>query len=213
MNDRTAFIDFERFVKWLHDNTDLIGEDYDKLFKKNTAKAWRKYYKMPSDRSLKDVNKLISSSNEKFSKIDGLDLLICANNSKDHNRGTSKKLPSITSTGKKVLMLLILGRLIDEDNQQGFLTATQERNSNVWKYLSQFNKSNSPVEVYHYFPGRTVSCEQLCAIRENYRNGINDSAIPDGLNELVRVGLVKCVGNNLYKLDFKGCQRFLERNK
>ena len=213
MNERTTFIDFERFVKWIHDNTDLIGEDYRKMFKGTTAKAWRKYEKMPSDRLLNDVNALIPSSEEKFTKIDGLDLLICANNSKDHNRRKNKTLPSITSTGKKVLILLILGRLIDEDDEQGFLTATEEKNSDVWKYLSQFNKSHSFAETYYYFPGRTVSCEQLCAIRRNYRNGINDAAIPDGLKELERVGLVECVGNNLYKLNFNGCKKFLEENK
>lgn len=213
MNDKTTFIDFERFVKWVHDNTSLIGKDYNKDFKDSTAKTWRKYQKMPSDRLLMDVNNFISSPNEKFTKIDGLDLLICANNAKDHNRGKNKKFPSITSTGKKVLMLLVLGRLIDEDDEQGFLTATEEKNYDVWKYLSSFNKSNSPAEIYYYFPGRTVSCEQLCSIRKNYRNGIKDTAIPDGLKELERVRLVKCVGENLYKLDFNGCKKFLDQNK
>lgn len=213
MNEKTTFIDIERFLKWIGDNPHLFGKDYSAKFNENTRKTWRKCKKMPSDRVLNDINNLIAPSDEKFTKIDGLDLLICANNSKDHNTGKNKVLPSIMSTRKKVLMLLILGRLIDEDDEQGFLTATKEKNSDVWKYLSQFNRSKSLSEIYYYFPGRTVSCEQLCAIRRNYKNGINDAAIPDGLKELERVELVECVGENLYKLNFNGCKRFLEENK
>lgn len=214
MNEKTTFIDFERLTKLLYDKelNGFIGNDTNAKISITTAKNWKKYYKMPTEQNLQLINELLEPK-EKFTRIDGLDLLLCVNNAKDHNRGKNKSLPSVTSTGKKVLTLLILGRLIDEDNEQGYLTANEQKNSDVWSYLASFNKWHSKTDIFYYYPGRTVSCEQLSAIRKSYKNGINERAIPDGLKELVRVGLVKCVGKNLYKLDFNGCKKFLEENK
>ena len=210
MNNKTAFIDIERFVEWLYANSNLTGETYDKIFKKKSAQNWKTYSKFPNKTTLQDVNALIE---EKFEKIDALDLLLCANNAKDHNRGKSRRLPSITSTGKKVLTLLVLGRLIDESVKEGFFTATESKNKDVYVYLSRFNQSSSPTKIFHYYPGRTVSSEQLCSVSRKYKNGINDKAIPYGLRELEKKGLVKCVGDDLFKLDFNGCRNFLKENK
>ena len=213
MNDRTTFIDFERFVKWIYENSHLLSDYYDKPLCVNTAKTWKRYSKMPSNEILELINeKLLSKDDEKFEKIDGIDLLLCANNAKDHNRGNIETLASITSTGKKILTLLILGRIIDEDKNSNFFLATKEKNQDVWKYLSGFNKSNNSVKKYYYFPGRTVSCKQLCDVGKKYKNGIKDTAIPDGLKELENKGLVECVGKDLYKLSFNGCKNFLIEN-
>ena len=69
--------------------------------------------------------------------------------------------------------------------------------------------------MFYYLPGRTVSLTQLKSIGKSYRNGIKDTAIPNGINELVRAGLVSCVNEEkeLYKLDYMGCERFLKENK
>lgn len=214
MKDIGYFIDIERFIKWLHSNREFIGDNNKELIKTATAKEWLRYGKFPSDFYIKNINEILVQQNEKpFEKINIAELLICANNSIDINKG--QQLTTITSTGKKVLNLLLLGRVLDENNRNGFFTVTKIKDPALWEYLSGFNKSSNKGGVYYYYPGRTVSLNQLKSVGKGFKNGIKETAIPYGIRELMRVGLVLCVDKNkeLYKLNFEGCKKFLEDNK
>ncbi len=227
MNELGYFIDIERLNKWIYrhpecirrydndkDNDDITDEN--KIITKSNCKNWYKYKTFPRDNSLKDIYKKMYSVEEinlDDYRINIADLMICVNNAIDINKG--QKLQTITSTGKKVMVLLLLGRILDGNNKNGFFTATEKKDSDVWSYLASFSDYNSKTGIFYYFPGRTVSLNQLKSVGKSYKNGIKDTAIPDGIRELIRVGLVACVDEKkeLYKLDFDGCQRFLKNNK
>lgn len=213
MNEIGYFIDIERFTTWIYDNLNYVGEDENTFIRPSTCKNWLRYEKFPTDKCLEDINTLIYKSEEKFEKINIADLLICVNNAIDINKG--QKLQTITSTGKKVMVLLLLGRILDGKNKNGFFTASKNKDRDLWEYLANFNNSHNKINLFYYLPGRTVSLTQLKSIGKSYRNGIKDTAIPDGINELKRAGLVSCVNveKELYKLDYMGCERFLKANK
>ena len=213
MNEIGYFIDIERFTKWLYSNLKYVGEGENKIIGPSTCKNWLRYEKFPTDQYIEDINRLIDTPEDKFEKINIADLLICVNNTIDINKG--QKLQTITSTGKKVMILLLLGRILDGKNNNGFFTVTKTKEFHLWKYLSDFNNSPNKINLFYYFPGRTVSLNQLKSIGKSYKNGIKDAAILEGINELIRVGLVSCVNkdNELYKLDYIGCRKFMRDNK
>lgn len=213
MNEIGYFIDVERFTQWLHNNTEYVGDETLSIIRSSICKYWLRYEKFPTDKYIEDVNKLLKPNEEKFEKINIADLLICVNNTIDINKG--QKLQTITSTGKKVMVLLLLGRILDGKNKDGYFTVTQKKNFDLWNYLTSFNNSPNKIKMFYYYPGRTVSLEQLKSIGRSYKNGIKATAIPDGIVELARAGLVSCVDaqRELYKLDFNGCKKFLEENK
>ena len=115
------------------------------------------------------------------------------------------------------MMLLLLGRILDGKNKNGLFVATKDKDLNLWNYLTSFNKSNNKIKInlFYYFPGRTVSLTQLKNVGKKYRNGMKDTAIIEGIKELLRVDLVSCVDeeHELYKLNFNGCKTFLDNNK
>lgn len=213
MNEIGYFIDIERFTKWLYNNLKYVGEDENTIIRPSTCKNWLRYEKFPTDKCLDDINNLIKKPEEKFEKINIADLLICVNNAIDINKG--QKLQTITSTGKKVMVLLLLGRILDGKDKNGFFTVSKKKDFDLWEYLTNFNNSPNKINLFYYFPGRTVSLSQLRSVGKSYRNGIKDTAIPDGIKELIRAGLVSCVNveKELYKLDFMGCKNFLKDNK
>lgn len=215
MSEIGNFIDIERLSKWLYCHREYIGDNVDSLIRSSTCKNWLRYEKFPTDNYLDDINELISNPKDKFDKINVADLLICVNNAIDINKG--QKLQTITSTGKKVMMLLLLGRILDGKNKNGLFVATKDKDLNLWNYLTSFNKSNNKIKInlFYYFPGRTVSLTQLKNVGKKYRNGMKDTAIIEGIKELLRVDLVSCVDeeHELYKLNFNGCKTFLDNNK
>lgn len=213
MNELGYFIDIERFIIWLYSNKKYIGEDENTFIRPSTCKNWLRYQKLPNDKYLKDVNAKINEKDENFEKINIAELLICANNAIDINKG--QELPTITSTGKKVLTLLLLGRILDGQSNSGFFTATKEKDRDVWEYLSGFNNSQNKINLFYYLPGRTVSLNQLKSVGKSYKNGMKESAIPVGIKELERLNLVTGVDINkeLYKLNFAGCKEFLNNSK
>ena len=213
MNDIGYFIDIERFVNWLYCNKKYIGEDENTFIRPSTCKNWLRYQKLPNDKYINDINSKINETDNKFEKINIAELLICVNNAIDINKG--QKLQTITSTGKKVMTLLLLGRILDGQNTSGFFTATRIKDADVWEYLSGFNNSPQKINLFYYLPGRTVSLSQLKSVGKNYKNGMKESAISVGIKELERLNLVKCVeaGKELYKLNFAGCKEFLDNNR
>lgn len=213
MDDIGYFIDIERFTKWLYQNKKYVGDTAETFIRTSICKYWLRYEKFPNDRSINDINDRIQDPADKFEKINIADLLICVNNAVDINRG--QVLQSVTSTGKKVMLLILMGRILDGRNKNGFFTASKQKDTAVWEYLATFNNSHNKKDLFYYYPGRTFSLNQLMSIGKTYKNGIKDTAIPDGIRELIRVGLVSCVNENegLYKLDFNGCKKFLEANK
>lgn len=213
MNDIGYFIDIERFVNWLYCNKKYIGEDENTFIRPSTCKNWLRYQKLPNDKYINDINSKINETDNKFEKINIAELLICVNNAIDINKG--QKLQTITSTGKKVMTLLLLGRILDGQNTSGFFTATRIKDADVWEYLSGFNNSLQKINLFYYLPGRTVSLSQLKSVGKNYKNGMKESAISVGIKELERLNLVKCVeaGKELYKLNFAGCKEFLDNNR
>lgn len=213
MNDIGYFIDIERFVNWLYCNKKYIGEDENTFIRPSTCKNWLRYQKLPNDKYINDINSKINETDNKFEKINIAELLICVNNAIDINKG--QKLQTITSTGKKVMTLLLLGRILDGQNTSGFFTATRKKDTDVWEYLSGFNNSPQKINLFFYLPGRTVSLSQLKSVGKSYKNGMKESAISVGIKELERLNLVKCVeaGKELYKLNFAGCKEFLDNNR
>lgn len=213
MNDIGYFIDIERFVNWLYCNKKYIGEDENTFIRPSTCKNWLRYQKLPNDKYINDINSKINETDNKFEKINIAELLICVNNAIDINKG--QKLQTITSTGKKVMTLLLLGRILDGQNTSGFFTATRIKDADVWEYLSGFNNSPQKINLFYYLPGRTVSLSQLKSVGKSYKNGMKESAISVGIKELERLNLVKCVeaGKELYKLNFAGCKEFLDNNR
>lgn len=213
MNEIGYFIDIERFIQWIYENNQLIGETEEKIIRPSICKEWKRYVKFPNDNSLNDVNSQITDESLKFEKINIADLLVCINNAKDIHRG--QDLETITSTGKKVMLLILMGRILDGKDKNGYFTATEKKDFEVWNYLSNFNNSKKKIDAFYYFPGRAFSLEQLKSISRAYKNGINEPAIPTGIEELVRNDLVVCIDKKkeLYKLNFNGCRKFLKRNK
>lgn len=213
MNDIGYFIDIERFVNWLYCNKKYIGEDENTFIRPSTCKNWLRYQKLPNDKYINGINSKINETNNKFEKINIAELLICVNNAIDINKG--QKLQTITSTGKKVMTLLLLGRILDGQNTSGFFTATRIKDADVWEYLSGFNNSLQKINLFYYLPGRTVSLSQLKSVGKSYKNGMKESAISVGIKELERLNLVKCVeaDKELYKLNFAGCKEFLDNNR
>lgn len=213
MNDIGYFIDIERFVNWLYCNKKYIGENENTFIRPSTCTNWLRYQKLPNDKYINDINSKINETNNKFEKINIAELLICVNNAIDINKG--QKLQTITSTGKKVMTLLLLGRILDGQNTSGFFTATRIKDADVWEYLSGFNNSLQKINLFYYLPGRTVSLSQLKSVGKSYKNGMKESAISVGIKELERLNLVKCVeaDKELYKLNFAGCKEFLDNNR
>lgn len=213
MNDIGYFIDIERFVNWLYCNKKYIGEDENTFIRPSTCKNWLRYQKLPNDKYINDINSKINETDNKFEKINIAELLICVNNAIDINKG--QKLQTITSTGKKVMTLLLLGRILDGQNTSGFFTATRIKDADVWEYLSGFNNSPQKINLFYYLPGRTVSLSQLKSVGKSYKNGMKESAISVGIKELERLNLVKYVeaDKELYKLNFAGCKEFLDNNR
>ena len=210
------FIDIERLIRWTFDNDALFGDGPEYIAGDSFLKNWRRYEDFPRDDSIELINANLKKDELSFQKINIAQLMICINNAKDHNRGKEANLCPITSTGKKVITMLLLGRLLDGKNKNGFFTATKEKDVDVYEYLSQTAKfPNKKTIAYYYFPGRTVSFNQLCELSKSYQNGITSKGIYRGLLRLMDIGLVECVDKDkdLYKLSFAGCEKFLEKNK
>lgn len=207
------FIDIERFIKWTNNNKKKFGSVETHDFGENTLKKWRRYEVLPDRGSLETVNKILDKGEKSFERINIADMLICVNNAKDHNRGKNVELTSITSTGKKVMTLFLLGRILDGKNENGFLIASKEKDRGVYEYLDRISQGNQSSKRYYYLPGRTVSYKQLCDLSKDYKNGVTTQGIYIGLLFLQEIGLIECVGKDLYKLSFDGCKEFLEKNK
>lgn len=223
MNELGYFMDIERFVAWTYKNSHLIAkvnrEEKNRPLNERTVNKWRKYGAMPDEKYVKIVNKYIDEE-EKFEKINIAEFLLCVNNAKDHNRGSMKKIKPVSSTGKKVLNLLLLGKMLDGcQNDSGCFTAykkaRKEKDLEVLNYLNSSYGIEKEIETYYYLPGRTVSITQLQRVGKMYENAIEPGAIIGGLKELQRVGIVECIDekNKLYKLDYRGCKLFLQTNK
>lgn len=200
------FIDIERLIQWTYHNPGVVPD--------RTMRYWRNYKKFPSDDSIDQINRNLPED-EKFKKINIAELMICINNAKDHNRGNKSDLVAITSTAKKVITMMLLGRIVDWGGKDSALNITEEKHNDVYKYLSQFTvkSTGGGMDVYHYIPGRTVSFNQLCEFSKCYKNGMTSQGISYGLKKLCEIKLVECVGQDLYKLNFDGCMEFLNQNK
>lgn len=212
MESNDCFMDIERFVKWTYDNSDLFsrGNNLGK-FSENVKKQWRRYEKLPLN-TLKEINDNYLRGYDRFDCIKISELIFCISIAKDHNRGNVIEYGSITSTGKKVMLLFLLGRQIDSDNlDEAIFTVYENKDDALYNYL----KGNGDVKTFYYFPGRTVSYKQLCELGNAFKNNITASGVEGGLEDLVDIGLVSCVDENekLYKLDFNECKAFLEHNK
>ena len=213
------FIDIERLIKWIHANRELVKEllwDKGNTEEPNRIKKWKRYENFLSDYYLGLINDSLAEKEKKFEKINIAELMVCINNAKDHNRGNRhSELSPITSTGKKVMTMLLLGRIIDWAGEDGCFQTTEDNHPEVFAYLASFSSRPKKNGKYYYFPGRTVSYNQLCEFSKDYKNGITSRGIYGGLMRLVDIGLVECVDKEkeLYKLSFEGCKKFLEKNK
>ena len=223
MDANNTFIDIERFAKWAHNNPKCFyGKDEPSnpnKYTETTRINWETYKKMPI-KTLEDINLNYLNGEKKFETINIPDFILCANMSKDHNRGNSGcENKPLSSTGKKVLMMLLLARNIGDNIEDSPVTVKQSFSDPLYKYLSRNGDHHN---IYYYFPGRTVSFLQLNKLAERYKNKITSSGIKIGLQELIDRDLVKMVidkklcitkMNELFKLDFDGCYKFINENK
>ena len=215
MESLNCFMDVERFVKWTYDNPDLFYEDAfdaNRPFSVSTRKNWRRYKKLPIQ-YLEMINEFHLNGAAPFEMISIADFMLCITLAKDHNRGKTDLVNApISSTGRKVLMLLLLGRMVENDSEMdSAFSVKKAKGDPLYEYL---RGEKGEVNSFDYFPGRTVSFEQLARLGSKYRNNITRTGVAEGLKELVGRGLVECVDeeNKLYKLDFDGCKKFLDDN-
>ena len=228
MSDKLGyFIDIEIFIKYTFEYEDVFysekeQSDEGKLFSNTTKKNWRTYKKFPSEKNLVDLHKYIFEissdrviEKENFKSISISELIFCINNAKDHTRGNEKNgyMP-ITSTGKKLMNVLLLGRL-NSDKNYNFICQKSNSDKNMdelYKYL--INKNFCSGEQINYYPGRTVSIKQIDKFLSKYENKITYKGIEVGLNQLSEIGLIRIVDSkkNFYKLDFHGCRQFLKKS-
>ena len=228
MDANITFIDIERFAalirdhkkEWFYERKEIPNGRYSP----STRDSWLKFKKVPT-KEIKIINAKLEKK-DRFETINLADLLIRVNLTKDHNRGQSSKDDkniSISSDAKKVLQLLILGRLVEDDYKNSKLTVFKDndKETELYKYLSHLCGTSS--KSYYYLPGRTVSLNQLKELaKERYSDSITDKGIEKGIAGLLNAGLVKhstnkelniSEKNELYRLDFNGCYRFLKKNK
>lgn len=216
----TYFTDIEEVVQWTYDNDNLFydknkGRDADGLLSSGTADNIRKLYTYP--------DKILEYAG--FEQINIIDLLLCINNAQDNTRPSAdSKFLHMTSTSKKVMIILLLGRVIDGDDDDGSFVILKNKANDQFKDTHQilyeyfdkkYNLSNRPrggIETIRYFPGRTVSYAQILNATKKFKNSIKDEGVQGGLDKLVEYGLVKKVGESgiLYKLDFQECKKYLE---
>lgn len=222
----THFTDIEEVVKWTYDNDNLF---YDKnnpysgneetLGQSGTADNIRKMFNYPGPQILQKGS---------FEEMNIAVLLMCINNAQDKTRpAVNREFLAMTSTSKKVINILLLGRILDGEATDGSFVVLEEKATEQYKdthqvlyeYFKEIYKlaerPNGGIKTIKYFPGRTVSYAQICNASKKFKNNIKDEGIQGGLDELVEYGFVKCVDKNkgLYKLDFKECKKFLDKCK
>lgn len=220
----TYFTDIEEVVQWTYDNESLFYDKNDPMSRKeeslgatSRADAIRKMFNYPSKEILE---------RGLFEQINIAELLLCITNAKDDTRHTeNREFLAMTSTSKKVMNILLLGRLLDGEDENGSFVVSEKKANDQYKDTHQalytyFNekyklseRSNRGIKTIKYFPGRTVSYAQICNATQKFKNSITNEGIKSGLNDLVKYRLVKCVDKSrmLYKLDFKECKKFLEK--
>lgn len=217
------FTDVERLANWCRDYSRIIRKpEYDEVgtkpFRKQTTIEWKRFETMISKKQLDKVNQYLKEGEPPFETINIADLLFCVNNAKDHNRGSEAALKPVSSTGKKILNLLLFGRMFDGNEEDGCFTAYEDKTGSkdieVVQYLRGTEEKDNQIKCYYYLPGRTVSIKQLQRVGTYFANAIKDTAYIGGLEDLRRVGIVECVDKSkeLYKLSFKGCKQFLKEN-
>jgi len=219
----TYFTDIEKVVQWTYDNKNLFYDKNDPMNKKeeslwptSRADAIRKMFNYPSAEILEQGL---------FEQINIAELLLCINNAKDDTRHTeNRSFLAMTSTSRKVINILLLGRILDGEDENGSFVVLEKKATEQYRDTHQvlynyFNekynlseRSNKGIKTVKYLPGRTVSYKQICNATRKFKNSITDAGIESGLGDLVKYGLVECVNKDsmLYKLDFNGCKEFLE---
>lgn len=202
-------IDIERFVKWTFHCDHLFYDDeieHDELFSKKARSSWRAYTKFPLKKTINEVNDHLEGEMP-FEIIDIAELIICINNAKDHSRGkiNPDQLP-ITSTGKKVMNILLLGGEMD------CFVCSDSEYSDLYQYLKK-EKACAGTKI-GYAPGRTVSAKQIDKALSKYRNKISYNGIIGGLEQLTKIGLVETIDKErvFYKLSFMGCKKFVNNS-
>lgn len=218
------FTDIEEVIQWTYDKQKLFYDKNDPvsrmeeaLWPTSRADAIRKMSNYPSVEMLeKGV----------FEQINIAELLLCINNAKDDTRpAKNREFLAMTSTSKKVINILLLGRILDGEDENGSFVVLKEKATDKYKDTHQvlyeyFDKKyklssrpNKGIKTIKYLPGRTVSYAQICNASKKFNNSITEDGIRSGLDDLVEYKLVKCVDKNgtLYKLDFKQCKKFLTK--
>ena len=220
MANTDLFIDIEKFVHWTYTYSNLFGENFTCIFSESTCKNWRSYNKFPSVKNLVNINDnyINKSSEGTFKTIVISDLIICINNAKDHNRGNTSSLLCLSSTEKKILIILLLGRFLGDADNADYFTTRKDKDAEVYEYLVKLNEPSNKtnnIKEFKYFPGRTFSYTQLCNMSTNYKNGITSKGINDGLQGLVKTQLVICIDpeKELFRLEFDKCYEFLQSCK
>ena len=228
MDANITFIDIERFAalirdhkkEWFYERKEIPNGRYSP----STRDSWLKFKKVPT-KEIKIINAKLEKKS-RFETINLADLLIRVNLTKDHTRGQTSKADnniSLCSGAKKVLQLLILGRLVEDDYKNSKLTVykNNDNETELYKYLSCLCGTVS--KGYYYLPGRSVSLNQIKELaKEKYSDSFSDKGIEKGIAGLLKAGLVKHSINNelnitekseLYHLDFNGCYSFLKKSK
>ena len=214
MSEQRYLIDIERFVRWTYDNPKLFNGE-NSVYSKSAVKEWRRYESSPSKKIIEEINSNYLNGEKPFERINIDELILCVNNAKDHN-GRLMKIDrsSIESTGKKVMIFLLLAGYVEERDKGGALACSRTKFSEVHSYLSKKKSNKMEIDTFYYIPGRCVSLKQLCEANKRYKNHITDSGMLEGLKYLEDSGLVICVDreNKLYKISFEGCKSFVNKN-
>lgn len=220
----TYFTDIEKVVQWTYDNQNLF---YDK----NNAEYGNEESLWPTSRA-DNIRKMDTYpaatilEQGHFEQINIAELLLCINNAKDSTRPSqNSEFLKMTSTSKKVINILLLGRVLDGDDSNGSFVVSAKKATNQYKDTHQVlysyfdekfklsGRPNGGIKTIKYLPGRTVSYAQICNATQKFNNSITHSGIKKGLNDLVKYGLVECVDKEemLYKLNFIECKKFLQK--
>ena len=199
-----TFMDYDSVIEFLYLESTM--ERCDKSIKgvsESTINKYRSLEKRPTEKTLAKIDPDFKPQSVEIGK-----LIVYVHS--ENNR-------EITSNGKKIFDLLILGSQI---GKKGIFESTAEYYPEVFRFLDSMCRvpnSNILYKKFHYRPGRSVSRRQIWDLGSEY--GYTRSKINAALATLMKAGLVECSHRvyedrqnrcDLFKLSASGCAKYLE---
>jgi len=118
-----------------YDKNDPMNKKEESLWPTSRADAIRKMFNYPSAEILEQGL---------FEQINIAELLLCINNAKDDTRHTeNRSFLAMTSTSRKVINILLLGRILDGEDENGSFVVLEKKATEQYRDTHQV--------LYNYF--------------------------------------------------------------